>query len=101
MSWWTILVLSAGCYAFKALGLVAFGGRVLPSRVDACLDLLPAALISAIVVVSTFDGGRRLVIDARVIGLGVALIATWRKLPFPVIIILSAASVAFTRRYLA
>lgn len=98
MSWLTLLTVAVGAYVFKALGLVVLGARTLPRPMDACLDLLPAALISAIVIVNTFGAGRRLVLDARAVGLAVAVIATWRKLPFPVILVLAAAAAAITRK---
>ena len=44
MSWITLLVIAGGSYAFKALGLVVLGGRTMPRRLQACADLLPAAL---------------------------------------------------------
>ena len=38
--------LSVGAYAFKALGLVVIGSRRLPSAVERCLLLIPAALLA-------------------------------------------------------
>jgi branched-subunit amino acid transport protein len=97
VSWWTLLAIGAGCYAFKALGLVVIGSRTLPSRVTACLDLLPAALLPALIVANTVVTDRRLVLDARLAGVGVAAILTWRKAPFPLIIGLAAATTAIVR----
>lgn len=49
MSWWLVLWLSAGAYAFKVLGLVVLGGRQLPAVVNRCLALIPAALLAALI----------------------------------------------------
>lgn len=99
MSWWTVLALGAGAYAFKALGLVVLGGRALPARVQACVDLLPAALLPALVVVNTVVADRRLVLDARAAGVAVAVVAAWRRAPLPVVIVLGAAVTAAVRRW--
>ena len=54
-------------------------------------DELPAPLLAALVAISTFTDGASWSIDARVIGLGVAAIALWRRLPFVVVVIAAAA----------
>jgi hypothetical protein len=59
--------------------------------------LLPAALLPALVAVNTFAGDRRLVLDARAVGLAVALIATWRRAPFVVVVVGAAAATALVR----
>lgn len=41
--------------------------------------------------------GRSLVLDARAIGVAVAVVATWRRLPFPVVIVVAAAATALVR----
>ena len=97
MTWTLVLVLAAGAFAFKVLGVVILGGRTLPPVLDRCLALIPAALIAAIVVKDTFSTGQHLVIDARVAGVGVAVLAAWRKAPLPVVIVLGAAVTAALR----
>jgi hypothetical protein len=61
------------------------------------LAALPAALIPALVVVNTFAGDRRLVLDARAVGLAVAVVATWRRAPFIVVVTAAALSTALVR----
>lgn len=98
MSWGLILALAAGAYGFKVAGLVLLGGRALPPAADRCLALLPAALLAAIVVVETFAApGGRLVVDARVIGLAVAVLATWRRAPFWFVVVAAAGATALVR----
>ncbi|MCU1502314.1 MAG: branched-chain amino acid transporter AzlD [Ilumatobacteraceae bacterium] len=97
MSWWFILVLAAGCYACKVIGLVVLGGRVLPPVVERCLALIPAAMISALVVLNTFSTGHDLTIDARAAGVGAAVVAAWRKAPFIAVIVIGAAVTAGVR----
>jgi branched-subunit amino acid transport protein len=97
VSWWFIVVLAAGCYAFKVLGLVIIGDRHMPAVVTRCLALIPPAMISALVALNTFSVGQHLVIDARAAGVGAAVIAAWRRAPLIVIILLGAAVTALVR----
>jgi branched-subunit amino acid transport protein len=98
MSWTTLLLLAAGAYVFKAAGLILGRGWRPPTAVQGCLDLLPAALIAALIVVNTVIADRRIVFDARLPGVAVASIAAWRKAPFPVVVLLGAGVTALLRR---
>jgi branched-subunit amino acid transport protein len=98
MSWFLVLSLGVGAYACKVTGLVVIGGRRLPPVVLRCLGLVPAALISALVVKDTFSTGTHLVLDARAVGVGVAAIAAWRRAPLIVVIVLGAAVTVAVRR---
>lgn len=97
MSWAAILVLAGGAYAFKVLGLVVLGGRPVPARLQRCLGLLPAALLPALIAVQTVAGDRALVVDARAGGVAVAVVAAWRRAPFPLIVVGAAAATAGLR----
>lgn len=97
MNWAAILALAAGTYALKAVGPALLGGRRLPDGVTALLAPLPAALLAALVAVATFDGGERLVVDARVVGIAAAGVAVWRRLPFIAVVVLAAAAAAAAR----
>ena len=97
MSWTFVVVLAATAYGFKALGLVVVGQRPLPAVVGRCLALIPAALISAIVMKDTFSNGQHLQIDARLAGIGAALVLAWRKAPLIVVIVAGAAATALVR----
>jgi branched-subunit amino acid transport protein len=97
VSWTLVIVLGLGAYAFKVLGLVVIGARSLPPVVERCLALIPAALLSALIVKDTFSVGQELVLDARAAGVAVAVVATWRRAPIPVVIVLGAAVTAVVR----
>jgi branched-subunit amino acid transport protein len=97
MSWTLVLVLAAGAYLFKVLGLVVIGDRSLPAVLERCLALIPAALIAALVVKDTFSIGQHLQLDPRAAGVGAAVIAAWRKAPFIVVIVLGTAVTAAVR----
>jgi branched-subunit amino acid transport protein len=97
MTWTLVLVLAAGAYLFKVLGLIVIGDRTLPPVLDRCLGLIPAALIAALVVKDTFSVGQQLQLDARAAGVGAALIAAWRKAPLILVIVIGAAVTAGVR----
>jgi branched-subunit amino acid transport protein len=89
--------LAAGTYLLKAAGPLLLGGRALPPAVVRVAELLPAALLAALVVVSTFVTDRSLAVDARAAGLMAAAIALTARLPFVVVIVTAAATTALVR----
>ena len=98
MTWTLIILLTLGAYAFKVTGLVFLGGRSLPPMFERCLALIPAAVVTALVMKDTFTNGQELVLDARALGIAVAGIAAWRKAPLIVVIVLGAAVTALARQ---
>ena len=97
MSWTLVIWLSIGAYAFKMFGFVVVGSRKLPNVLAQCLMLIPAALLGAMVFNGTFTDAQAIAVDERAIGLLVAIIAAWRKLPLIVVVVLAAATTAFLR----
>jgi branched-subunit amino acid transport protein len=98
VSWALVLVLALGAYVCKVLGLVVIGGRTLPPVARRCLELIPAALVSALIVVNTFSSGRQLVLDERALGVAAAGLATRRRAPIVVVIGLGALVTALARQ---
>ena len=94
MTWTLILLLAAGAYAFKFTGLVIIGARTLPPIFERCLALIPAAVISALIVKDTLTSGQEIVLDARAAGIAVAMIAAWRRAPLIVVIVVGAVVTA-------
>lgn len=92
-----LAVLAAGTYAFKSAGPLLLGSRTLPTRVQLLVELLPAALLASLALVSTVGDGRAIEIDARVVGLLVAGVALWRRAPFVLVIVLASAATALAR----
>jgi branched-subunit amino acid transport protein len=78
--------------------VLVIGSRRLPPALDRCLALVPAALISALIVKDTFSTGTELVLDARAAGVAVAAVAAWRRAPLIVVILLGAAVTALVRQ---
>ena len=76
-----------------------FFGNTLLFVVLAHIGLI--ALLSALVAVQTITDKSKLVIDQRLAGLSVAIIALLLKAPFPVVVLGSAVASAITFRYLS
>ena len=98
MTWTLVILLTLGAYAIKVTGLEFLGGRSLPPMFERCLALIPAAVVTALVMKDTFTTGQDLVLDARALGIAVAGIAAWRKAPLIVVIVLGAAVTALVRQ---
>ena len=98
MTWTLIILLAVGAYAFKVTGLIILGGRSLPPVFERCLGLIPAAIITALVMKDTFTVGQDLTLDARALGIAVAVLAAWRRAPLIVVIVLGAAVTALVRQ---
>ena len=98
MTVWTAIVLAGvGCWLLKVAGL-SVPPRILERPVvERIADLLPVALLSALIGVQVFGSGQSVVIDARVVGLGVAFVALLLRAPFIVVVLLAAASAALVR----
>jgi branched-subunit amino acid transport protein len=97
MTWAAILLASVGCYLLK-LGGLSVSPRILERPVVARVaDLIPIALLSALVAVQVFGHGHGLVLDARAAGLGVAVLLLLLRAPFLVVVFGSALVAALVR----
>jgi uncharacterized membrane protein len=92
-----IVVLAVGTYACKAAGPLFAAGRELSPTMESLTDLLPAALLAALVATQTLAIDSELVIDARVIGVGAAAVAVWLRAPFAIVVLIGAGVTAVTR----
>ncbi len=97
MIWAAVVVAAVGCYLLKLAGL-SVPPRVLERPVVARIaDLLPVALLSALIGVQVFASGQHLVVDARVVGLGFAFVALLLRAPFIVVVFGAALTAALAR----
>ncbi|MBA2463886.1 MAG: AzlD domain-containing protein [Nocardioides sp.] len=97
MTWVAVVVAAVGCYLLKLAGLSiprAVLDRPLVSRVA---DLVPVALLAALVGVQVFAEGSTLTVDARLVALAVAVVALTLRAPFLVVVLLAAGAAALVR----
>jgi branched-subunit amino acid transport protein len=94
-----IAIIAAGVIAFvlKLTGYSVPPALLERPRVAPVIDLLPAALLAALVVMQTFTTGPTLVLDARAAALVAAAVALLLRAPFIVVVIVAAATAAGLR----
>ena len=73
--WVVVAVVGIATIAFKAAGPVVIGRRELPPRIQSLVELLAPVMLIALVVTQTFGGDQEIEIDARVVGVGAAVVA--------------------------
>ena len=77
-AWTTVAALFVCTVLVKGAGPIITGGREMPPRALAVIALVPAALLSALVVVDSFTDGGELAVGARTLGVAAAGVALWR-----------------------
>ena len=86
--------------------LLKFSGHSVPERwlshpkIQKVNALVPIALLSALVAVQSFSEKSQLMIDQRLVGLTVAIIALLFKAPFPIVVLSAAVSSAAVYNWL-
>ena len=96
-TWTVVALVGLGTIAIKSAGPLLLGGRSLPERLDALIVLLAPALLAALVAINTFGAGRRLVFDARVLGVAAGAVAVRLKAPVLLVVVVAAAVTALVR----
>lgn len=97
MLWPGLLTASAACYVLKLAGLSLPQTWLHGARIQRTVQLLPVALLAALVAILTFSTGHRLVLDVRAAALGVAAVAVLLRAPFLVVVAAAAATAALLR----
>ena len=95
--WLGILGTAAGCYLLKLAGLAVPQRVVAHPLAGRVAALIPVALLAALVAVQVLAEGRSLVLDARLLGLGVAVVLLVLRAPFLVVVFAAAAAAALAR----
>ncbi|REE99705.1 AzlD domain-containing protein [Thermomonospora umbrina] len=97
-TWIAVIATGVGCYALKLGGLVTPRRVLADPRVRRFTELVPVALLTALVAVQTFADGRSLELDGpRVAGLGAAVAALLLRAPFLVVLVVAAGTAALLR----
>lgn len=95
--WLTVLAASAGCYLLKLAGLLVPFRVLEHPHVARAADLVPVALLAALVAVQALSTGQELAVDARVLGLGTAVLLLLARAPFLVVVFGAALVTALVR----
>ncbi|MCD4536397.1 AzlD domain-containing protein [Nocardioides sp. cx-169] len=81
----------------KAAGPVLLGGRELPAKAMGVVALMPPVLLTALVVTSTLSDGRRITVDASVVGVAAGALLLWRRCPLVIAVLVAAGVTALVR----
>lgn len=96
--WLGVIVACVGCFVLKYAGM-SIPQRVLESKKIAQISwLLPVGLLGALAATQTFATGERLVFDARIVGVLLAIIAIRLKAPFILVVVIAAVGAAIARQ---
>ncbi|SHH27440.1 Branched-chain amino acid transport protein (AzlD) [Jatrophihabitans endophyticus] len=99
MTLWVLVAATAlGCYLEKVAGYLVPADVLARPRVRRVVELLPVALLAALVVVQAVADGRRWDFDGpRLAGVAAGALAVWRRAPFLVVVLAAAATAALLR----
>ncbi len=97
MMWTAIIVTAVGAYLLKLAGLSIPESVLEHPLVHRVADLLPVALLSALVAVQVFGDGPSLTLDARAAGLAAAVVALLLRAPFIVVVFVAALTAGLLR----
>jgi branched-subunit amino acid transport protein len=97
-TWIAVLATAGGCYALKLAGLAVPRRLLSNARMRRFAELVPVALLAALVAVQAATSGQSLVLDlARLGGLAAAVLALLLRAPFLLVIVAAAGTAAGLR----
>jgi hypothetical protein len=95
--WAAVLATAVGCYLLKLAGLSVPERWLEGDRTARVMTLLPVALLAALAAVQALAVGDGLVVDARLAGVAVAVVALVLRAPFVVVVAAAALTAALLR----
>jgi branched-subunit amino acid transport protein len=96
-TWVVVLLVGAFTISFKAAGPVLLAGKQLPDRLTSAFELLGPSLLAALVVTQSVGGKDGILLDARLVGLGAAVVAIRLRAPLIVVVVVAALAAALVR----
>ncbi len=98
MGWVVVLGTIVGCYLLKLAGYLVPARMLETPRIRRAVELLPVALLAALVVVEAIADGRHIHLDGpRLAGFAAGAVAVWRRAPFLVVVIAAGVTAALLR----
>jgi branched-subunit amino acid transport protein len=95
--WIAVVLVGVATVALKSVGPVLLGGRPLPDHLSGVVELLAPAVLAALVVTQVVGGDREIVFDARLVGLGAAVVALLLRAPLLAVVVVAAVATALVR----
>ena len=97
MTWAAIIGAGIGCYLLKLAGFSIPSWVLDHPVVERVADLVPVALLAALVAVQVFATDGAIVLDARLVGLAAAFVLLLLRAPFLVVVFGAAVVAAVVR----
>ena len=98
LTWRVVVVLAVGILTLRLLGMFVLARGMGHPVLERLGRLVPVTVIASVVALQTFTRGRELTVDARVLGVGVAVVLAWRRAPLLLVIVAAAAVTALARQ---
>lgn len=96
--WLAVAATALGCFALKLAGLAAPRRFLEHPAIQRFAEIVPVALLAALIALETFGDGRTLELDVpRLAGLGAAVLALLLRAPFLLVVVIAAATAATLR----
>ncbi len=95
--WLGIAIMVVGCFALKYAGLSVPAAVLIHPLTVRAADLIPVALLGALIAVQVFGSGSALTVDARVLALVVAAVLLTLRVPFLPMVFAAALVAALVR----
>jgi uncharacterized membrane protein len=96
--WALVLATAGGCYLLKFAGYLVPARMLEAPQVRRLVELLPVALLAALVVVEAVAAGRHLHWDGpRLAGFAAGAVAVWRRAPFLAVVVIAATVAGLIR----
>ena len=97
---WTVVgMVGVATVAIKGAGPALLGGRSLPPKAMAVVELLAPAVLAALVVTQTMGGDHRVALDARLAGVAAGAVALALRAPTLVVLVVAAGATALLRAF--
>jgi branched-subunit amino acid transport protein len=96
--WLAVVLAAVGCYLLKLAGVSLPESILNHPKVQRVAQFLPVAMLSALVAVELFDGGRRYALDWRILaGVAAGVIALLLRRGFLVVFLVAIGVTALLR----
>lgn len=98
MTYLAVALLTLGIAGQRLAGMFLIGPWLAKRPIlERIAELLPAAVVAALIAQLTFTSDASLVLDERGAGMVVAAVLVWRRAPFVVVVLAAAAVTAILR----
>ena len=98
MTWLALGVFAVGNIITRLVGMFILGKHVGPeAKWTRVASLVPLAIVAAVFAVQTFSSRGVLELDPRILGVTLGGIASWRRVPMVIVVLIAAGTTAGLR----